>query len=476
MPSSSLGRVLGFAQLGSSLLYGTVRESVSRTFGGSKQGEDSPYSSFMTEDNAERLANALCRMRGAALKLGQMLSIQDENVLPKQFQTALERVRAGADVMPRKQLEQVLVSQLGPDWEAKVASFDFQPMAAASIGQVHSCVLHDGRRAVTKVQYPGVARSIESDVDNLMRLIRVANILPKGLYVENAVKVAKRELRMECDYRYELQSQQRFKALIASDPLLSQHFHVPDVIPELSTEQVLTSEWVPGVHIDKVAELSQEVRDEVGSKLLQLTLKELFNWRYMQTDPNWGNFLYDAQTGMLNLIDFGAARDYPPHFVSDYLHMVKACAERDRHQVIERSTSLGFLTGDESAVMLDAHVEAGMMVGIPFGTPGLYDFGSHGGMTKRVSELGAVMLKHRLTPPPDESYSLHRKLSGAFLSCMKLRARVPCQALFNEAYATHQQLEQQDAQHTAEVLSQQRPMAGRSGAAAAPEGEERLAA
>lgn len=91
--------------------------------------------------------------------------------------------------------------------------------------------------------------------------------------------------------------------------------------------------------------MSQPIRDAVGTLLLQLTLKELFEWRFMQTDPNWGNFLYDEAAGKLNLIDFGAAREFPTKFVDDYLSMVKACAERDRDRVIDYSTRLGFLTG-----------------------------------------------------------------------------------------------------------------------------------
>lgn len=286
-------------------------------------------------------------------------------------------------------------------------------------------------------RYPGVKQSIESDVDNLMRLINVANLLPKGLYVENAVKVAKKELAMECDYRHEAVAQARFAQLVANDPFCSQHFRVPGVIPDLCAEQVLTTEWAPGVHIDRVADMEQSVRDAVGTRLLALTLTELYDWKFMQTDPNFGNFLYDITTDTLHLIDFGAAREYPPAFVADYLEMVRGCAERNEAEIVGRSTSLGFLTGDESKVMLDAHVEAAIMVGKPFATDGVYDFGAHGGLTKRVTELGAVMLKHRLTPPPDESYSLHRKLSGAFLACIKLKARVPCKELFYAAYDRH---------------------------------------
>lgn len=103
----------------------------------------------------------------------------------------------------------------------------------------------------------------------------------------------------------------------------------------------------------QVAEMSQKIRDAVGTLLLQLTLKELFEWRFMQTDPNWGNFLYDQSSAKLNLIDFGAAREFPSKFVDNYLSMVKACAERDREGVINYSTRLGFLTGQ--LTMRDFH-------------------------------------------------------------------------------------------------------------------------
>lgn len=415
------------------MAWGAATESVARALGGAEKGPGS----LLSEGNARRLANGLCRMRGAALKLGQMLSIQDEDLLPPQVAAALEQVRQSADVMPRKQLESVLESELGADWLSKVAEFDWEPAAAASIGQVHQARLHDGRLVAMKVQYPGVADSIESDIDNLMRLMSVADMFPKGLYVDAAVRVAKRELALECDYTYEARCQERFRSLLQADPELSAQCVVPAVIPELSARRVITGEWVEGAPVDRVTALPQAVRDRVGSLLLRLTLKELFEWRFMQTDPNWGNFLYNEATDKIAMIDFGAAREFPRPFVDDYLRMVKACAEKDRDEILLRSRRLGFLTGDESDVMMDAHVEAGAAVGAPFGHDGLYDFGAHGQLTRRVSVLGATMLKHRLTPPPDDAYSLHRRLSGAFLVNIKLKAAVPCKQLFEEVYGEH---------------------------------------
>ncbi|EES00676.1 hypothetical protein BDA96_03G159000 [Sorghum bicolor] len=432
VPTTPFTRALGFAGLGAGLAWGTLQESARRVMYGTPvgtEGKQSALSPFLSDQNAERVALALCRMRGAALKVGQMLSIQDESLVPPPVLAALDIVRQGADVMPRKQLNSVLDAELGPDWSSKLRSFDYEPLAAASIGQVHRAVLKDGSDVVMKIQYPGVADSIESDIENVRLLLTYTNLIPKGLFLDRAMKVAKQELARECDYVLEASNQKRYKELLCD----SDGYYVPKVIDQLSSKKVLTSEFVPGVPIDKVAQLSQETRNYVGCKLLELTIKELFVFRFMQTDPNWSNFLYDDATRKFNLIDFGAARDFSKHFVDDYLRMVVACANRDRTGVLEMSRRLGFLTGEEPEVMLDAHVQAAFIVGVPFSKSGGHDFRANN-ITHSVSNLGATMLKHRLTPPPDEVYSLHRKLSGAFLACIKIGAVVPCREILFQVY------------------------------------------
>lgn len=434
VPSSPFTRALGFAGLGAGLAWGTVQESAKRLVFGtpSSQDKQSAYSPFLSDKNAERLALALCRMRGAALKIGQMLSIQDESLVPAPILAALDIVRQGADVMPKSQLNQVLDAELGADWSTKLTSFDYEPVAAASIGQVHKAT-KDGMEVAMKIQYPGVADSIESDIENVKLLLDYTNLIPKGLFLDRAIKVAKVELSRECDYELEAANQKQFRSLLSD----AEGFYVPLVVDDLSCKRVLSTEFVSGIPIDRVASLNQETRNYVGRKLLELTLMELFVFRFMQTDPNWSNFLYDEATNTINLIDFGAARDYPKRFVDDYLRMVVACANGERDVVIEMSKRLGFLTGEESEAMLDAHVQAGFIVGLPFSNPGGYDFRSSN-ITHSMSNLGATMLRHRLTPPPDEVYSLHRKLSGAFLACIKLGAVVPCRELLLEVYKDYQ--------------------------------------
>jgi len=444
VPSTPLARVLGFGQLAAGLAFGTVAEAVKRSVQ-AKNTDDgaSSYSPLVSDANAERLASALCKMRGAALKLGQMLSIQDEGVIPPPLAKALERVRQGADLMPSHQLHQQLSNELGEDWHTKLKIFDEHPIAAASIGQVHQAVLLDGQRVAMKIQYPGVADSIESDLKNLKTLVTLTNILPPGLFVDEIIDVGKEELIAECNYESELQNQLKFKDLVESDPVMSQFFEVPGVIEELSSKQVLTSQYVEGLPIDKALDFPQEVRNNIARSVLELTIKELFEWNFMQTDPNWGNFLYNHAKGKTALIDFGASRAYDKSFVDGYLSLVWSAAERDEETLLQISKELGFLTGDESAEMLDAHSKAGMVVGEPFINDEPFDF--HGSqITKRLQQYGDTFMKHRLTPPPREAYSLHRKLAGAFLMCIKLKAVIPCRDILQKTVESYTFLEEEE--------------------------------
>lgn len=439
VPTSPITRAMHFGGLGLGLAAGAAAAAVRRVVvphGG--EGEGGAGSLVMTEANVERLASTLCRLRGAALKVGQMLSFNDSVVLPPALQKVMERVRDGADWMPDAQLQHTLSTELGEAWREQLASFDDTPVAAASIGQVHRAVLSDGRQVAVKVQYPGVAKSIGSDLWSMQQLVSYTGLVPPGMYIDKVIKVAKQELLQECDYRREADNTRRFKLMLAKYP----EFAVPAVVPQLSTEHVLTTEWMPGVPIDRAGEgeMAAAERDRVGTRLLWLSLAELFTFRFMQTDPNWSNFLYEPRSGQLSLIDFGACQQYEPEFADNYLRLVRACADgyAERDAIVHLSRELGFLTGDESLLMLEAHVNAAVLVGSPFAAQSQpYDFGRQD-IAKRIASDVSTMIKHRLTPPREEVYTLHRRLNGCFQLAARVGARIRARDILLEAYDNHE--------------------------------------
>lgn len=222
---------------------------------------------MLSENNVNRLVEKLSRMRGAALKMGQMLSIQGiqasgdkSSGIPPQLEQILLRVHDSANYMPQKQMNQVMSNELGGDWLSLFKEFDPIPIAAASIGQVHAATLASTNESVViKIQYPGVAESIDSDLSNLKALVTFSNLLPRGMYLDNTIKVTKEELAWECDYIREADNAIKFKHLLEGD----NRYKVPSVVKDLCTPRVLVSERLQGRVLSKAVEESQELRNKV---------------------------------------------------------------------------------------------------------------------------------------------------------------------------------------------------------------------
>ncbi|KAK5681009.1 hypothetical protein LTS10_006769 [Elasticomyces elasticus] len=429
VPSSRFGRLWQYTSLATSMALGGAAESFRRVTGtGSGDGSGSL---MLSEANIERLVAKLSRMRGAALKLGQMVSFQDSKVLPPTINAVLQRVQDSADYMPPSQRDAVLTQNLGPNWRDLFSDFSEKPFAAASIGQVHKATLaSNGREVAVKIQYPGVRDSISSDLNNLSLLLTASRLLPKGMFLDRTIANARTELGWECDYEREAASCTRFRGLVADDPA----FAVPEIFPEASGAGVLTAEFMHGTGVTKLHDLPQEDRDWIGSQVLRLCLREVMEWKFMQTDPNWTNFLYNRTTKKLQLLDFGASREYPDKFIEPYVSLLIAASHNDRDACRELSIELGYLTGEEGKEMTKAHVDSILTLAEPFAEGGesVYDFKDQT-ITDRVRGNIGVMLRERLVPPPEETYSLHRKLSGAFLLCARLGSRVQARGMFEEA-------------------------------------------
>ncbi|KAI0885132.1 ABC1-domain-containing protein [Annulohypoxylon maeteangense] len=427
VPSTRLGRLWNYGGLAAGMLGGAISEGFSRGLGGGSEG-----SVLFSPGNMERLVAKLSRMRGAALKIGQVMSFQDSKMLPAPIREVLQRVQDRADYMPAWQRDNMLSTSLGPEWRDLFDEFEDKPIAAASIGQVHRATLKStGEKVAVKIQFPGVADSINSDLDNLSMLLTASKLLPKGLYLNKTIDNARTELSWECDYEREANCGRRYRDLLADEPDV---FVVPKIHAAASGKRVLTMEFMEGIGVTRSKSFAQEQKDWIGTQILRLCLREITEFRFMQTDPNWTNFLYNATTNKIELLDFGASREFLERFVAQYVNLLAAASRSDRKTIKELSERLGYLTGHESKTMLDAHIASILTLAEPFSesAPKVYDFQDQT-ITDRVKALIPVMIRERLSPPPEETYSLHRKLSGAFLLCARLGSRVPCRELFEQA-------------------------------------------
>lgn len=402
------------------MAVGGLAEGLRRATG---KASGTAASALLSGANATRLARRLAHMRGAAMKLGQLLSMESSHVLPPEFAEALAVLRASADVMPQTQVKRLLGREYGKGWEQRFAEFDFEPAASASIGQVHRAVASDGRAMALKIQYPGVAKSIDSDVDNLAMFLNMARLLPRELDVSDIIDEAKRQLRQEADYLTEAANLERYHELLADD----HRFVVPRVHRDYSTQRILAMDWVEGEPLDKLVreQVPQDIRDGIATAIQDLTFMELYEFRFMQTDPNFANYLYRHEDGRLVLLDLGAAVQFPQDFVDRYRRITRAILDHDRERVARHAAEIGYLRETDSPRHKELVVDLIMMVCEPLTTDGAYDFGASNLPSRAAAAgLNIVFRSREYRNPPASTAVLHRKLGGSFLLCQRLGARV----------------------------------------------------
>lgn len=381
---------------------------------------------LLTPANAARMASRLAEMRGAAMKVGQLISMEAGDVLPPEFSEILARLRSEAEPMPSRQLKAVLVDNWGRDFLKRFERFDVRPIAAASIGQVHRAFTRDGRDLAIKVQYPGVRESIDSDVANVAALIRWSGLAPPGLDLGPLLEEAKRQLHDEADYAQEAAHLKRFGELLAEDP----DFQAPSFEPDLSTRNILAMGFAPGGPIEDLAAGPQAERDRVMGLLVDLALRELFVFRLMQTDPNFANYRYDADARRVVLLDFGATRVFEADRVAAYRRFLAAALGGDPAALRTASIEMGYFdetTHPRHQAQVTAMIETAIA---PLRHRGPFDFAGSD-LVARMKEMGMEMAFERefAHVPPIDTLFAQRKMAGLFLLGARLRARVDAHAL-----------------------------------------------
>ena len=297
-------------------------------------------------DTAKQIVAVLGTMKGAAMKLGQVMSFLDVGLVPEEhreeFQRELAKLRDAAPTVSFKQMRRVIEDDLEEPLAEAFASFEEEPIAAASIGQVYRATLHDGRDVAVKVQYPGVAGAVRADMQNLDMILRLLKRMAPGLDAKAIAEEIKERIVEELDYELEAQNQRSLARIFAGHPFIV----VPDVITSLSRERVLVSEFVSGVGFEELKTRSQPERDRLGEIIFRFFLGCLYRHRQFSGDPHPGNFLL-LDDGRVAFLDFGLFKRMDAEPVDLELSCQRAVVEGDAATLHELLSASGFLPEPE---------------------------------------------------------------------------------------------------------------------------------
>ncbi len=290
---------------------------------------------------AEQIVEALGHMKGAAMKLGQVMSFLDVGLVPEdyreEFQRKLARLRDAAPTVTFKEMRKVIEQELDEPIKDVFDEFDEEPVAAASIGQVYRARLTDGREVAVKVQYPGVAAAVRADMQNLGLILRVLKRIAPGLDPKAIGDEIRSRIEEELDYELEASNQKTLARIFRGHPFI----YVPDVVSSLSHARVMVSEFVSGARFEELKGHSQEDRDRIGEILYRFYFGCLYRHHQFSGDPHPGNSML-MEDGRMAFLDFGLFKRMPPGAVDLEMEVARAVIEGDVETIMRLGTETGF--------------------------------------------------------------------------------------------------------------------------------------
>lgn len=402
------------------------------------ESKDEANRNFYREQ-ARELADELGRLKGSVMKAGQMLSLYGQYFLPEEAVEVLASLQDNTPAVAWSFVEPQLIQALG---HSTLRNIDIQrkPIAAASLGQAHRArIKATGEEVVVKIQYPGVASAIDTDIKTLSRLISATRLAPKALDLSGVFHELREMLVRECDYLQERAFTEMFTAKLAQDS----RFVVPKIYPEFCAERVLTTRYEPGYSVaaPEVQALSQARRNALGKAFVDLFVTEFFEWKMVQTDPHFGNYRVridpEGENDQIVTLDFGATRYFEQPFVDSYAKIVRGSLLADRPQIAEGVLEIGLMDRGTPKAVLEGFGDLTELIVEPFRKPfdprvpenlytpgGAYRFAASD-LPVRVGQTAALkMMSKHFKIPPQEIIFLHRRIGGVLVTLRTLRAEL----------------------------------------------------
>ena len=400
-------RILSVGRLTTAVGGSYLWQAIKRPFQSASRTEQALLEAHIR--NAERVVARSKELRGAFMKLAQMLSMRGD-ILPAEALEVLSVVQSSVPAMPWARVRQVLTRELGAPPEETFRHIETEAFAAASLGQVHRAQLARGERVAVKVQYPGVAATVQQDVKNVKALLRIFTGIARDVMrqdVDPAEVAAELEARLheELDYRREAKNLQHFRKLLADDPEVV----IPRVHPKLSTGRVLTMELLEGYPIQDILApgVDQELKDWVAEKLFTLLWRQVLEFGTLHTDPHPGNYLVTHHP-RLGILDFGSVRVFEPAIRSAYVELARGLLAHDDRRIGAAGVALGFVPAgaDPAPLVRMMHIVCEPLELDELFDPRTYD------VMQRAGQVTQLAVTHRLFRTPGHQVFLFRALVG----------------------------------------------------------------